>query len=121
MSGRQLSRCPLGAFEYLFMPFNLTNAPTVFQALVINVLCDFDNCTFFNLDDILVFSCDPEEHVLYSHCWQVLYQLWENQLFLKADKLNFYAKFVLFLCYIVGRLNQTQRKSRLWSTAVKKL
>ena len=61
---------PLGHFEYLVMPFGLTSAPTVFQNLVNNVLCDFLNCSVFvYLDDILIFSCNQEEHV--QHVRQV--------------------------------------------------
>lgn len=46
----------LGHFEYLVMPFDLTNAPSVFQALVNNVLRDFINrFVFVYLDDILIF------------------------------------------------------------------
>lgn len=48
---------PQGHFEYLVMPFSLTNAPAVFQALINNVLRDFINrFVFVYLDDILIFS-----------------------------------------------------------------
>lgn len=54
---------PLGHFEYLVMPFSLTNAPAVFQTLVNAVLRDFLNLfVFVYLDDILIFSRTPEEH-----------------------------------------------------------
>lgn len=53
---------PLGHFEYLVMPFRLTNAPAVFQTPINNVLRDFLNrFVFFFLDDILIFSCSLEE------------------------------------------------------------
>jgi len=46
----------LGHFEYLVMPFGLTSAPAVFQALVNDVLRDFLNHSLFvYLDDILIF------------------------------------------------------------------
>ena len=55
---------PLGHFEYLLMPFVLTNAPAVFQNLVNDVLRDFLNrSVFIYLDDILSFSRNKEEHV----------------------------------------------------------
>lgn len=55
------------------MPFGLTNGPTVFQALVNDVLRDFINhCVFVYLDDILILA-DHEGHVC-----QVLQQLLEN-------------------------------------------
>lgn len=53
----------LGHIKYLVMPFRLTNAPAVFQALFNNVLKDFINhVVFVYLDDILIFSKDMTEH-----------------------------------------------------------
>lgn len=44
------------------MPFGVTNASAVFQALVNDVLCDMlDQFVFLYLDDILSLSAD--EHV----------------------------------------------------------
>jgi len=54
---------PLGHFEYLVMPFGLSNAPAVFQALVNDVLRDFLNrFVFVYIDNILIFSKSLEEH-----------------------------------------------------------
>lgn len=47
---------PLGHFEYLVMPFSLTNAPTVFKSLVNNVQLDILNKFVFIYIDILIFS-----------------------------------------------------------------
>lgn len=81
------------------MPFGLTNAPAVFQALVNDVMRDFLNrFVFVYLDDILIFSDSPEEHVY--HVCQVLQRLLENKLFVKAEKCEFNS--VSFLGYIVG-------------------
>ena len=58
------------------MPFGLTNTPAVFQVLVNDVLRDFLNCFIFvYLDDILIFSHTPSEHIL--HVRQVLQRLLE--------------------------------------------
>ena len=58
-------------FVYLVVPFGLSNAPAVFQALVNDVLRDMLHRTLFvYLDDILIFSPSPAEHVL--HVRQVL-------------------------------------------------
>lgn len=47
---------PTGHFEYRVLPFGLTNAPAVFQALVNDVLRDMINkFVFVYLDDILIF------------------------------------------------------------------
>ncbi|KAI3357248.1 hypothetical protein L3Q82_015691 [Scortum barcoo] len=74
---------PLGHFEYLVMPFDLTNAPAVFQALINDVLRDFLNrFIFVYLDDILIYSKTLTDHQL--HVRQVLQRLLENQLFVKG-------------------------------------
>ena len=57
---------PWGHYEYLMMPFGLTNVPAVFQALVNDVLCDVINLyVFVYLDNILIFSESMEEHITY--------------------------------------------------------
>lgn len=44
----------MGHFEYLVLPFGLSNAPAVFQALINDVLRDMINkFVFVYLDDIL--------------------------------------------------------------------
>lgn len=52
-------KTPIGHFEYLVMPFNLSNAPAFFQALVNDILCDLLNILVFAyLKDILIYSKD---------------------------------------------------------------
>lgn len=47
---------PSRHYEYLAMPFGLTNTPAVFQALVNDVLRDMVNkFVYVHLDDILIF------------------------------------------------------------------
>ncbi len=55
---------PRGHFEYRVLPFGLSNAPAVFQALVNDVLRDMlDQFIYVYLDDILIFSHSLQEHV----------------------------------------------------------
>ena len=101
----------LGHFEYLVMPYGLTNAPAVFQALVNDMLRDFLNTfVIVYLDDILVFSRTPQEHT--RHVRQVLHRLLENRLFVKAEKCVFHATSVEFLGYILekGRVRADPKK-----------
>ena len=55
---------PLGFFECTRMPFGLTNAPATFQRLMESCLVELhlDRCIFY-LNDIIVFSKTPEEHL----------------------------------------------------------
>lgn len=67
-----------GHFEYLVMPFGLSNAPAVFQTLVNDVLGDFlHHFVFIDLDSILFFSRSHQEHV--SHVCLVLEHLLERK------------------------------------------
>ncbi|KAG1967775.1 retrotransposable element [Pimephales promelas] len=92
---------PRGHFEYLVMPFGLSNSPAVFQALVNDVLRDMiDQFIYVYLDDILIFSSSLQEHV--QHVRRVLQRLLENGLFVKAEKCDFHAQSVPFLGYIVS-------------------
>ncbi len=75
---------PTGHFEYRVLPFGLTNAPAVFQALINDVLRDMVNrFVFVYLDDILIFSpslssssLPPYRYTLnmfvrcYNGCWR---------------------------------------------------
>ena len=95
---------PTGHWDYLVMPFGLTNTPAVFQGLVNDILRDMKNqFVFVYLDDILIFSKDPEEHK--HHVCKVLQQLLENQLFVKAEKCEFSCSSTVFL----GGVAQTHR------------
>uniref|UniRef100_A0A8C1UQM8 Gypsy retrotransposon integrase-like protein 1 n=1 Tax=Cyprinus carpio TaxID=7962 RepID=A0A8C1UQM8_CYPCA len=92
---------PTGHFEYRVLPFGLTNAPAVFQALVNDVLRDMINkFVFVYLDDILIFSRSLQVHI--QHVRRVLQRLLENQLFAKAEKCSFHNQSVPFLGHIIS-------------------
>ena len=104
---------PSGHYEYLVIPFGLTNAPAVFQGLVNDVLQDLLNiCVFVYLDDILIFFKSKQEYVV--HVRQVLQRLLENQLFVKAEKSEFPALEVSFLGFVVntGNIRMDPAKTR---------
>lgn len=71
---KTLFNTPDDRYEYLVMPFRLTNVPAVFQALVNDVLRDMLNqYVFVYLDGILIFSPDFQIHQ--KHVRQVLTRL----------------------------------------------
>lgn len=87
--------------KVLCMPFRLTNAPAVFQALANDVLWDMLNKFLFVwIDDILIFPESEEDDVQHVH--MVLRRLFENSLFVKAEQCEFYASSVSFLGFVVG-------------------
>ena len=58
-------QCRFGHFEYKVMPFELTNAPALFQALINDMLrpcLDHFACPY--LDDIVIYSRTLKEHIL---------------------------------------------------------
>lgn len=63
-----------GSFEFLVMPFWLTNAPPTFCNLMNNVLFDYlDYFVVVYLDDIFIYGRTFDEHV--NHLSMVLSQL----------------------------------------------
>ena len=62
------------------MPEGLTNALAGFQRFMNDIFADMiDVSVVMYLDDILVYSDDPEQHS--THVWEVLTQLWHNRLY----------------------------------------
>jgi hypothetical protein len=77
-------RTRYGSFEFLVMPFGVTNAPSVFQALMNTIFRDLaDVYVMCYLDDILVYSKDPAEHK--QHVQEVLRRLRQEKLFCKRS------------------------------------
>lgn len=76
---------PYGGYEYLVVPFSLTNA--VFQFLINDIIHYYLN-SFMSvyLDDILICSQIVDRHYI---C-QVLQRLLENKLYVKAEKCKFH-------------------------------
>ena len=88
-----------GLYEFLVLPFGLTNAPAAFQR---EMKAIFDGIPFalVYLDDILIYSDTPEEHT--KHLRQVLQLLRDNKLYAKLSKCEFFEEKARFLGHIVG-------------------
>ena len=86
------------SFEWLVMPFGLTNAPAAFQRFMNDIFSNMlDVCVMVYLDDILIYSDNPEQHVR-----EVLQRLRENGLYAGANKWNFHEDTVEYLGYILS-------------------
>ena len=90
-----------GKFEYKVLPMGLSNAPAVFQAAMNRVFGTLLNkCVCVYLDDILIFSKTPAEHL--QHIEQVLKILSQQQLKAKRVKCAFFKPELKFLGHIVS-------------------
>ncbi len=91
-----------GLFEPTVMFFGLTNSPATFQWMMNDIFCDLiskGKVTIY-LDDILIFSKDLKEHREIVR--RVLQRLWENKLFLKAEKCKFEVLETEYLSVIIS-------------------
>jgi hypothetical protein len=89
-----------GLFEWLVMPFRLTNAPATFMRLMDDILRPFTNSfVVVYLDGILFFNHTWEEHP--HHLQQVLQTLQENKLCANLEKCTFFMTQVQYLGYII--------------------
>ena len=87
-------------YEFLVIPFGLTNAPIAFMDLMNRVFHPYlDQFVVVFIDDILLYSKDAQEHE--HHLKIVLQILRENKLFAKLSKCDFWLKEAPFLGHIV--------------------
>jgi hypothetical protein len=92
-----------GHFEWRVLPMGLTNAVATFQNLMNEI---FGSRGYLNkfvlvyLDDILVYSKTPEEHM--THLRLVLQALREEELYAKPSKCHFNKSELKYLGHIVG-------------------
>ena len=93
-------RTRYGHFEFLVLPFGLTNAPATFMHLMHQIFEPYlDKFVLVFLDDILIFSRSVEEHE--QHVRQVLELLRQHKLYAKMSKCELFRPSVEFLGHIV--------------------
>ncbi|XP_027905839.1 uncharacterized protein LOC114165399, partial [Vigna unguiculata] len=82
-------RSSYGHYEYVVMPFGVTNAPAVFMDYMNRIFRPFlDKFVVVFIDDILIYSRTQEEHA--EHLRLVLGVLTEKQLYAKLSKCEFW-------------------------------
>ena len=93
---------PLEFYKCVWMPFGLTNAPATFQCLMETCLGEMHLkwCIIY-LDNIIVFSKTPEEHI--ERLRGVFEKLAAAGLRLKPSKCEFFKSWVAYLGHIISK------------------
>ena len=92
------------------MPFGLKNAPPTFQRYMTLVMAECVSCCLVYMDDLLVYSTTPEQHLL--DLKQVFHTLQAAKLKVKKEKYVFGATSVEFLGHMIsgGRIAMEPNK-----------
>lgn len=95
-------RTRYGHYEFVVLPFGLTNAPATFMCLMNSVFHQYlDKFVLIFIDDILIYSQNIKEHE--EHLRLVLQTLREHQLYGKFSKCDFYKEKIQYLGHIITK------------------
>ena len=105
-------RTKYGSFEWLVMPFGLSNAPGAFQRFMNDIFADMlDVCVVVYLDDILIYSSDKVTHR--AQVKEVFRRLRKNGLFANAKKCEFDRESVEYLGYVLSPAGLTMATDKV--------
>ncbi|GMI77197.1 hypothetical protein HRI_001389000 [Hibiscus trionum] len=94
-------RTRYGHYEFLVMPFVLTNAPAAFMDMMNRIFHQYlDQFVVVFIDDILVYSRTEEDHD--RHLRLVVKTLLDHRLYAKLSKCEFWIREVVFVGYVVS-------------------
>eukprot|EP00253_Pinus_taeda_P018941 PITA_18941 len=95
-------RTRYGHYEFVVLPFGLTNAPATFMCMMNSVFHRFlDKFVLIFIDDILIYSRSQQEHE--EHLRLVLQTLREHQLYAKFSKCDFFKEEIQYLGHVITK------------------
>jgi len=89
-------------YEFVFVPFGLTNSPATFMCFINSVLHLYlDKCVVVFIDDILIYYNNEEEHA--EHLAAFLKLLRKHQLYAKLNKCILFQTKVHYLGHVFSK------------------
>ncbi|XP_057461073.1 uncharacterized protein LOC130751473 [Actinidia eriantha] len=105
---KTMFRTRYGHYEFLVMPFGVTNAPAAFMDLMNRIFKRYlDECVIVFIDDILIYSKDEDQHA--DHLRIVLQILKDQKLYAKFKKW-YYQRFVKDFSKIAVPMTELTKK-----------
>ena len=91
-----------GNYEFIVVPFGLTNSPCTFMCLMNSVSCLYlDKFVIVFIDGILIYSKNEEYHV--DHLEVVLRLVIKHQLYANLSKCSFFQTKIHYLGHVVSK------------------
>jgi hypothetical protein len=105
-------RTRYGHFEWLVLPYGLTNAPAAFMDLMHKIFRDLlDRGVVIFLDDIRIYSKSAEEHEQLLR--EVFTSLREHKLYAKESKCELWRTEVTFLGHVINKHGVSMEASKI--------
>uniref|UniRef100_A0A2N9ICK2 RNA-directed DNA polymerase n=1 Tax=Fagus sylvatica TaxID=28930 RepID=A0A2N9ICK2_FAGSY len=109
-----------GLYEWMVMPFGLSNAPSTFMRLMNHVFKPFIGLfVVVYFDDILVYSKSQQDHM--EHLYQVFQTLRKQKLYVNLKKCHFLTDSLVFLGYVGGKFQWNEEAQKSFELIKKKV